>query len=76
MKNKIKQFYARHQVGVIITAAGIYAAGATYLTVKNIVEGKDILAVSRKVYDDGAMDVAVTLKNGTVQFWSWLPEAK
>jgi hypothetical protein len=75
VKERLKKFYEDHEPLVLGVVIGAASFGATLLVINKIIDGKDIRTVQRMMYDDGAMDVRVILKNGSMQHFGWKADA-
>ena len=72
MKDRLKKFYEEHKLGLDTAAvfAG-YGAIIWFTTYKVTEHQMEIVAVSRKVADDGEMWARVTHRNGRYRIAQW-----
>jgi hypothetical protein len=74
-KRRLQRFYEDHAYVILPVVIGAASFGASLLVINKIIDGKDIRTVQRMMYDDGAMDVRVILKNGSIQHFGWKADA-
>lgn len=71
MKERIKKFIKENELTVLSAALAVGTAVGTAFAINKIVDGKTISSVHRRDFEDGAMEVYLGLKNGSVQAFHW-----
>lgn len=69
MKNRIKKFCREHPDVCIYGACLTAEAIVYYIVHTRMMDGARVAAVATNKYEDGAMSVRITHRNGYEEFW-------
>lgn len=74
MKERIKKFFKENDVAILSAALAVGTAVGTAFAINKIVDGKTIVGIGKREFEDGVVEVKIDLKNGLSEFAHWIPK--